>query len=164
MARNESDREDLFAELKTASPRWELAVEGWTPPIVAGLRSNDRFSLYFGPDPCYHFDDQHRLRRSFAGGFLYRTQGRTLARLQRERTATQTRLRRHDLSDAELAEFLSNMRDNLRRLLMQLQRGRFGVLRQEPHDQHHLDLLQRRVAGSLEADPPLAPPFPTRRQ
>lgn len=162
MARIEHDREDLFAELRSARLRWELAVDGQA--IVAGIRSDQRLALYFGPDPAYHFDAENRLRRAFVGNCLYRTQGVTLARLRRSRTAEDTQLLRHDLTPGELESFLGEMRSRVRGLLERLHAGAVNVLRHAGDDEVSHHLLSARLTGCLSAEPPLANPFPTRRQ
>lgn len=98
MARAESDREDLFAEATAFVRRAELTVRGIGEPIVFGSKRDGAWSIYFGTDPVFHFDPGGRLKRAFAGGRLYRTQGDTLAELTREQTAGETILRRRDLT------------------------------------------------------------------
>jgi hypothetical protein len=163
MARNESDREDLFEELASARLRWELAVDGELDPVVAGVRSEGRFSIFFGPDPCYHFDGQGRLKRAFVQGHLYRTQGNTLARLHRRRTPEETQLIRHDLDASELDDFLTTMHDRLRQLDDRLRAGAVTLLRHSPERLDWRELLEQHLAACLTADPPLAEAFRTRR-
>src|SRR5690606_34667698 len=81
-----------------------------------GYRRDGALSIYFGADPCYHFDRDLRLRRAFVDGALYRTQGHTLARLQRSRTGQTVELIRHDLTDAERDAFCGNVVERLKRL------------------------------------------------
>jgi hypothetical protein len=105
MARHESDRDDLWAEAVALTSRAELKLPGRTEPVLVGQRTNGWWSIYFGQDVMLQFTANGQLRRAFRDGNLYRTQGATLARLTRERTATETILRRHDLSAEALAEF-----------------------------------------------------------
>lgn len=105
MARHETDRDDLWAEAVALTSRAELTWPGRTEPVLVGRRPNGWWSIYFGQDAVLQFTADGQLRRAFRHGELFRTQGRTLARLTRERTPTETVLRRHDLSEAELAEF-----------------------------------------------------------
>lgn len=163
MARNESDREDLYEELASARLRWELAVDGEPEPVVAAVRSQDRLSIFFGPDPCYHFDGQGRLKRAFVEDHLYRTQGSTLARLHRRRTPDETQLIRHDLTASELKDFLATMRDRLGQLDDRLRAGRAVLLRHAPGLPDWREPLQQHLAACLTADPPLAEVFRTRR-
>ena len=84
MARNESDREDLMREAVALVRRVECETGNENDSVISGFRKCGSLSLYFGPDPVYHFDDSARLRRAFGEGFLYRTQGTTLARIIHE--------------------------------------------------------------------------------
>jgi len=129
MARQESDREDLLREATALRERIEWRVPDEPEPVVVGLKSQGGLVLYFGADPVYQFDSQGRLRRACVDGFLFRTQGTTLARLHRERTGGQTVLIRHDLNDAELQLLLDRMLARLRRLLEHLNSGGCDVLR-----------------------------------
>jgi hypothetical protein len=122
MARLESDREDLMAEATALVQRAEFVVPGQTASVIAGYRRDGALSIYFGADPCCHFDDQLRLRRAFAAGSLYRTQGHTLAHLQRSRNGQSVDLLRHDLTPAELDELCSQFTDRLRELHTSLKR------------------------------------------
>lgn len=121
MARLESDREDLMAEATALVQRAEFDVPGQPVSVIAGYRRDGALSIYFGPDPCFHFDRQLRLRRAFVEGALYRTQGHTLARLQRSRTGQRVQLIRHDLTEAERDAFCSQLTRRLRELETALQ-------------------------------------------
>lgn len=128
MARHESDREDLMREATALTRRVELSVENFPDPVVAGFRDSAGWvSFYFGQDPTYTFDAERRLRRAFAGGNLYRTQGTTLARMIRERTPEATHLVRSDLPPDELTAFLQEMRSRLCRLDAALGEGHFEL-------------------------------------
>jgi len=63
-------------------------VPGEPENVIARFRADGSPSIYFGSDPVYHFDEAGRLRRAFVEEQLFRTQGDTLARLTRTRTAT----------------------------------------------------------------------------
>jgi hypothetical protein len=127
VARIELDREDLMRDAAALRQRVELLVDGFSEPVFAGFKSNGSLSVYIGQDPVYQFDRDGRLRRAYAAGLLYRTQGTTLATLRRERTETETVLVRRDLSVAQCEAFLAEMRDTLGSLLESLQSGRFTV-------------------------------------
>ncbi len=113
MARESADRDDLMAEAVTLLPRVEFVIRDPALEIVAGRRTDGRWSVFFGGDPVYHFDAQHRLRRAFVEGVLYRSQGTTLARLTRQESSAQTVLLRHDLADDELKIFWLTLRRHL---------------------------------------------------
>ena len=116
MARHKTDREDLMAEATALRQRVELKLPGVADHVVAGFRDSGGCSVYFGADPVFHFDADGALRRAFVAGDLYRSQGKTLARLTRTRTDREVHLVRHDLDPAELAGFLAAMSGHLERL------------------------------------------------
>lgn len=117
MAREESDREDLMREAVALNRRMEIGVVGSVEPIVLGFRdSTGWFSIYFGQDPVYTWDAAGQLRRAYEGGCLFRTQGATLARLERMRSENAVELVRHDLDAAECERFLQRMQARLAEL------------------------------------------------
>ncbi|TWT63695.1 hypothetical protein [Rubinisphaera italica] len=123
MARQEQDREDLFAEATAYSIRGELISSERNESVFVGLKDSGLFSFYFGADPVYHFTEAGQIRRAFVDGELYRTQGQTLARLQRKRTEDSSHLLRKDLTEVELQTFLSNMLHFLSKLKADIQRS-----------------------------------------
>lgn len=132
MARQETDPEDLFSESTALVRRAELAGRGLAEPVVVGFRRDGGLSVYFGPDPAYHFDPAGRLKRAYRGGRLYRTQGETLAELTRERTPKETALRRRDLRPEECEAFLAEMVGRVTSLGARRGRGEVRVTRQFP--------------------------------
>ncbi len=162
MARHESDREDLIREATAMRNRVEWQVPGEVEPVFAGVRSDGSLSVYFGQDPVYQFTPSGQLRRAYAAGFLYRTQGETLAKLHRERTSDQTVLARSDLNANELSQFLTAMDDRLTRLYQSVSAGSAIQLRSvsegDPADYQSL------IKRAMNASPKLAPAMPTRRQ
>lgn len=162
MARRESDREDLMAEATALVQRAQFAMPHDAPGVIAGFRRDGTLSLYFGQDPCYHFDADLRLRRAFVDGLLYRTQGRTLTRLERHRTEETVELLRHDLSEAQWQTFCAQAVDRLRRLHTALLENAPCVQQVPPGED-----LRARVIESLhrllQQPLALAPAFPGRR-
>jgi hypothetical protein len=150
MARHESDREDLIAEATALKERVEFQVPDSLEPIVAGFHGDGRLSIYFGPDPVYHFDPEGRLRRAFVDGNLYRSRGDTLSRLTRERAVTTTSLLRHDLSPEELSTFLSAMGDRIQGLEQAFDRQAVVVIRQVPAESDVIGRV-RQALRSLSA-------------
>lgn len=169
MARQESDREDLFAEAISLTRRVEtspLPIAGRAAsPWIAGWRTSGNLSLYLGPDVVYHWDASARLRRAYCDGFLYRTQGTTLARLHRDRTTTETQLVRHDLTPEELARFRQTAQQHIRECQATLATTPDIITRREPADDPQLlpDLLQN-LQRTLTAEPWLAPPIVGKRR
>lgn len=158
MARHESDRHDLFAELAALSPRLELRLAPGEATVCAGRRESTRgWSLFFGPDHVYHFNAAGGLRRAYVVGFLYRSEGTTLARLQRERTATDTVLLRHDLAAEELAVFADSMRARIGELSTAISNHDVEVLRSEPEDHNQLPELLNGLHVIIGAHPALSP-------
>ncbi len=158
--RLEVDREDLMREATALRERAEFRVPHEPETVIAGYRNSGSLSVYFGPDPCFHFDAAGGLRRAFVGGDLLRTQGQTLARLRRLRTGGTVELRRHDLSADELETFLRNARTRLTALLNGLQSADIKCLQEIPQDAHLAERLvsdlSQIVAGPLSLAPPIA--------
>jgi hypothetical protein len=157
MARQDADREDLFGEAAALVERAELSLPEMVEPLTAGRRRTGGWSTYFGGDPCYHFDEQGRLRRAFAEGRLYRTQGATLAELERVRTADQTELRRRDLTPAELARFLETARHRLAELGAAIGQGTIQVERVFPEGAIVTEKLEQALSHILDRGLRLAP-------
>lgn len=158
MARHAADREDLYAELATALPKWELQRPGEAGTVVTGFRPGGIWSIYFGPDQVYHFDAQFRLRRAFLHEHLYRSAGTTLTQLTRERTATESLLLTRDLSPTELAQFLEKLQCTISGFQQALASRNVQIIRCEPPDAP-LDALHAACLQVLTAANPLAPPL-----
>jgi hypothetical protein len=157
MSRHEADREDLMREATALCERVEMRLPGEPEPVVAGFRADGRMSLYFGPDPAFHFDSEGTLRRAYCGGDLYRSQGKTLARLRRTRDETGVTLERHDLDPVELAQFLSHMQNRLALLLAAIKAKQVDCCREiPPNGQLGARLLERLPQACLGR---LAPPL-----
>ena len=132
MARQENPREDLLAEATALVERAELRVAGFDEPIVVGFRSNGAASIFFGQNAAYHFNTAGELRRAYLGETLYKAERGRLASLVRRRTTTEVELVRHDLDEAETADFLNTLRRRLSDLCSALGSGQFEVLRKVP--------------------------------
>ncbi|HVJ86326.1 MAG TPA: hypothetical protein VM452_11825 [Caulifigura sp.] len=158
MARHESDREDLFAELAALSPRIELRTLGSGQTVCAGRReSTGSWSIYLSPDRVYHFDSAGGLRRAYIDGSLYRSEGTTLSQLHRERSETETVLRRQDLGPEELSRFLGEMHDHLTRFRLLIASNQLEVLRSSPPESPVISQLDQALEQVLHADRPLSP-------
>jgi hypothetical protein len=161
MAVQESDREDLMRQATVFRRRMELSLTQPAQILFVGLRDDGGFSIFFGADPVYHFDARGSLRRCYFRGDLYRTQGTTLSRLSRQRSAGESNLIRHDLTPEELQQFLHEMDERLANLAMQLQSGLVQILRQIPTETDMIPLLkdelqrvlhgQQRLASAIKA-------------
>ena len=162
MARNESDREDLMGEATALVRRIELSIVDTPEVIVAGFRKTGALSIYFGADPVYHVDEKMQLRRAYVGGLLYRTQGETLAQLDRQRTETTT-LNRHDLTEDEYKKFCQTLETNIQSLLIALQKKSYSVHQQIPTNIPLIEELQQAVALILKDGIQLAPAIATKK-
>lgn len=171
MARHETDREDLYDELSSYAGRWELEMTWLDVPVVAGMRrfnpdqnrEDGRLSIYLGPDRVYHFDNENRLRRAYVDGQLFRTQGTTLAVMERHRSVKAITLQRHDLSTAELETFRNECRTHLERFFASLNSTHFTIMRVEETRHCKLATLQERLEDALTNNLPLAPPIAGKR-
>ncbi len=157
MARHESDREDLMQEATGLIRRAEWRVPFQADVIVAGFKRSGGWSIYFGADLVYQFDADGRLRRAFAHGDLWRTQGSTLARLQRQRTETESGFQRHDLNDSELIEFLREVHRRLDELLTSLDCDAAQLLRQVPDEAGITAELTAAMRTAISREITLAP-------
>ncbi len=159
MAKHESEREDLMREAVALVRRVEMSSALWdsAETVVAGFYRDGRLAVYFGQDPMFQFDDQHRLRRAYVAGFLYRTQGHTLARLERNRLETETQLLRHDLIESELEAFRQSAISQLSLLKEALTQNAVQVLAQIPEEDEVLKDLQQMLSEILNQSLPLAP-------
>ncbi len=145
--RLEVDREDLMREATALCQRAEFDVIGESESVMAGYRSNGSLSIYFGPDPCYHFDPDRRLRRAYVDGDLYRTQGTTLARLHRDRINGTVELQRHDLTPHELTQFIERVIERLSRFEASVEDLTVSCVQQIPNDGD----TPRRVSRDLKS-------------
>ena len=154
MSRQEADREDLIREATALNPRAEWRIPGEPETVFIGLKRDGSLSIYCGPDPVYQFNASGQLRRAYVGGFLFRTQGTTLARLHRERTDTETVLIRSDLNTEDLAAFIEAMDERLARVAASLTDQTAELLRSVA--QSELPDFFVLIRQSLTASPRLA--------
>lgn len=135
MTRIESDKEDLIRDATALVDRAEFsfdsgvsATAGWSV-VTAGFRRDRSLSVYFDQDPFYQFDQDGHLRRCYADGFLYRSTGDGLARLNRHRTKDATTLMRDDLSKEDLRRFQDRMKILLTEFSQALTKNSIQMLR-----------------------------------
>ncbi|WP_373650281.1 hypothetical protein [Schlesneria sp. DSM 10557] len=131
MAQNESDREDLMAEMVSLIRRIECCSPDGQLLAVVGFNALGWLFVYRGHDLMYRFDAQKRLRRAYVDGLLYRTEGKTLAQLKRHRehlsdepgSSPTTSLIRRDLSSSDVDQFRERVHADLRQVLSDIQGG-----------------------------------------
>ena len=135
LARQESDKEDLIRDATALVERAEIRCEQWSKVITIGFFRDGRCTVYFDQDPFYQFDAGGLLRRAFEDGLLYRSQGATLARLQRRRTADRAAskapvvLDKADLSVSQLQSFRKRMIRRVDRLCSAIAGQQYRILR-----------------------------------
>jgi hypothetical protein len=166
MARNEADREDLMAEAVSLVKRLECQYPPRTECTVVGMNSFGWLFVYLGQDTMYRFDELGRLRRAFVDGLLYRTEGRTLAVLERRRTsnlsesgtAMKSELLRRDLTGDQLLAFQQRTRADLKELYDGLTTG--VIHRQVPEGIDAVNgEIRHAVRKAQESEQFLAPPL-----
>ncbi|QGQ25438.1 hypothetical protein F1728_23330 [Gimesia benthica] len=160
MALHEQDREDLMREAIALFPRAEFQVPRESEPVFWGQKRSGQFSFYLGGDPVYQFDEEGHLRRAYLDGHLYRTQGNTLARLTKVRTADSSTLERYDLTQAELEDVLDRMADRFTRLQTELEApDRFQLTEYltDSTEEELREQIQAQIALVLQGATQLAP-------
>lgn len=133
MSRNESGDDDIMRDAVSLVRRIECRGAVNASAIVAGFNSGGWLFVYSGEDPMYRFDSKHRLRRAFVDGLLYRTEGQTLAQIQRQRysdvhqtgSTRETTLLRRDLSTSELEVFRLRMMRDIAECISGIRTGEF---------------------------------------
>jgi hypothetical protein len=132
MARQQHDKEDLLREATALVERAELQVVGFDESVVAGFRRNGSASFFFASEPVYQFNEVGELRRGYQGDQLIKAERGGLVRLQRVRADRQVQLRRHELTESELAEYLIQLDDHLDLLQARLAASEFTLLGEHP--------------------------------
>lgn len=161
MTRHESDREDLIKEATAYVRRAEFSLKSTGAIVFVGIRRDDVLAIYYDQDPMYQFDVEGRIRRALVDGVLFRGQGESLSRLQRQRSAQETVLTRSDLSRAELTTFLTAMDRVIQMVLDEIDDGSICVLRAVPANANveFLVEIRERLAAVLKVSPRVSPPI-----
>jgi len=158
MARDETDRDDLLREAVALPRRAEFEFAHPDETIFLGFKRDGGLSIYLGADPVYQFNTSGQLRRAYRNRALYRTQGTTLAELNRDRSNDQkVVLHRRDLDETELKQFLNEMTQNLHELQQHLSARTYQNVTTVPDE---VDLVPEFLAALevvFSADPVLAP-------
>jgi hypothetical protein len=134
MARQEHEREDLFAEATALVRRVELTVPGEAGPIVIGVRRDGCLSFYFDADHAYHFNTCHELRRAYLDDRLIKAEGGQLIALRRKRGDGEVQLLASALSPIEEATVLSELTRRTNALQAAIVANKVTILRQSPAD------------------------------
>jgi hypothetical protein len=147
MSRQEHEREDLLREATALVERVELTIPGQYEPIFIGFRKDGAASFYFGQDRVYHFNTAGQLRRAYLSGVLYKADQGKLVALQRERSATETILARHELSTEQSQTVLDEAQLLLSRLSAAITTAAIKVTGQVPADAAIVPRLQNWLAA-----------------
>ncbi len=136
MARHAEDREDLLGDATALVPRvmLRLPIHGQSCDVFAGFRKGGALSLYFGPDPVYHFNSSGKLRRAFVGGAILKSEIGKLLVWEQERTNTEVTMRSRELTAAQQAEFGSRFLERISQLRDAIQAEQFEMIGQFPTD------------------------------
>lgn len=157
LARQESDREDLFAEAAGLRPRVEFVNPNGTT-IVVGIRKDEGLLVFFSPQFSAGWSPRHELRRVFREGLIYRAQaGRVFEQLRRERTAPETNLLATTLSVASSVELADSVWSALRDVLDRLESGAMTPSRSFPVDVDAVQTVVSRIRMIAQNPPTIAP-------
>lgn len=116
--------------------RAELRIANVSEPVVVGFRANGCASVYFGPDPAYHFNSARELRRAYVASELWKAEDGRLVVLRRERTGAQVELRSRTLSEMEQQAALQRIGAQLRSLCVALSKDdRYTLVAGVPSEQ-----------------------------
>ncbi len=150
MNRTEADKEDLMVVATGLVERAEYDCEN--EPITVGFRRDGCLSVYFNQEQFYQFDADALLRRAWENGFLYRSQGDTLAELNRQRTTQRTVLQRRDLTAEELLDFRRRMVDRIKAFIDVLQTTDVQPLREVTTNQNFRERILVTLQQVLQND------------
>ena len=115
MAKERHDREDLLRDASAFAHRVEFRLPGHSETVFCGFRDNGAFSIYWTPDIVFQFNTTGELRRAFWRDRMiasYKQQPHWLISSDTDRV----HLRRRELSEEELAEFVQLANDVIDRL------------------------------------------------
>ncbi len=114
--------------------RVEVQLPGHSQTCIAGFRRGGAASMFVGTDPVFQFNAAGELRRGFWNGRLVKAESGRLVQLERRQAETEVQLVRHELTDAETAEFLRLATETLNLLRSALHSGELVILKQVPAD------------------------------
>ena len=114
MAINRAVREDLMRDATAYTRRLMLRSAQPDERIFVGLRQQGGWSIYFGEDPVYQFNDQFKVRRVHFANQNYAATDGKLYWLQRNRLGGRVEIQRTYSADAErrmLADCLNRLQE-----------------------------------------------------
>jgi hypothetical protein len=158
VARVGEDREDLLRDARNLSPRVQLRarVGGRDTAVFAGFRG-ESLSLYFGPEPVFHFNAAGELRRAFLAGRIVKAENGQLFGMERVNGERQVELRTSAVSDNEQQAAFADLAARLADLCAAFSGGKVVIEGQEPADGGAIERLkhwlERHAALSIAASP-----------
>lgn len=150
--------EDLLRDSRALVPRVQLAWQDdrASVTVLAGFRG-ESLSLYFGPDPVFHFNGRGDLRRAFVGGRLVKAEHGRLVVMDRVHLGHTVELRSEALSDAKQEAMLANVAERLVQLREALAAGRAIVEGEVPPDGDAFERLVDWLADHTNPAPAESP-------
>jgi hypothetical protein len=143
VARVGEDREDLLRDARNLLPRVQLRarVGGRDAAVFAGFRG-ESLSLYFGPEPVFHFNTAGELRRAFLAGRIVKAENGRLLGMERVVGANLVELRTSAVpADEERAAF-ADLASRLADLRAEFARGDVLIEGQEPANGDAIERLK----------------------
>lgn len=160
MARQESEREDIFREATALEIRAECRLPGGDSDMTIGFRRNGAASFYFNADWVWHFDPAGLIRRGYDHGTLIKAEQGRLVLLDRQRFPDRVDLVRREATYDEAANRLAQLAQAMSDLATGLRRRQLQVARATPSELIFLTELANwfdrvaipfRIANSLHA-------------
>ena len=120
MAINRAARENLMRDATAYTRRLMLRSAQSDERILIGLRQQGGWSIYFGEDPVYQFNDQCKVRRVHGANQSYAATDGKLYWLQRNQLGGRVEIQRTYSADTErrmLADCLQRLQELAARML-----------------------------------------------
>ena len=144
MARVGEDREDLLRDARNLSPRVQLraVIGGRDAAVFAGFRG-ESLSLYFGPEPVFHFNAAGELRRAFLSGRIVKAENGRLFGMERVVGENQVELLTSAVPEDEQSRVFADLVSRLTGLRAAFDRGDVAIEGLEPADGDAVERLKR---------------------
>ncbi|MDA0658178.1 MAG: hypothetical protein O2931_11545 [Planctomycetota bacterium] len=132
MARDESDRDDVFQEATALVIRAECRLPGVQSEITIGFRRTGAASFYFHPDWVWHFDPQGSIRRGYDHGILLKAEQGRLVMLKRERFPDHVDLVSREATSEESANRMAQLSHDMEHLAKGVRGRQLQIVRGLP--------------------------------
>lgn len=130
MARQVSDREDLFEEAANLRRRLEIVADGIA--YVVGYQRDGGLRCYRRQETMFGFSPAGELRRAYLDASLYRSRNRHLELLTPQRDGNRLQFASQQISPDDAAQILSQASALLARLADLLEDGRLAMRAHPP--------------------------------